>query len=433
MNKLITPPSFINKIVSGCYQLLWCVAPLLIRLYLKRRAKKSPAYLKHWDERFGGQYPNAIKSCIWVHAVSVGETRAAEPLIYELQKCFPNIPVLITQMTPTGRQTAATLFAHAQIRYLPYDKKNYVATFLHAHQPLFGVLMETEIWPNLMIACQQQQIPLFLANARLSEKSLRGYLKIKHLIVPAMRTLTLVCAQTRKDANRLKRMGAPHIEVCGNTKYDIEIPAEAKILADTFKERIGQKRQVVVCASTRKTEEALLLTAWQNRQTDALLVIVPRHPERFDEIFALAEAMGFQTQRRSDHKPVAADTQVWLGDSMGELLAYYLCADVAFVGGTLAPVGGQNILEPLQCGKPTLFGLSTFNFQQICHEALKAQAAIQIESAKQWQEVTEQLLADAQAQTTLVLNAQTFTRSFRGASRKIAQSIRAEGTQTAGK
>ncbi len=429
MNKRIPPPSFIDKILSNGYQRLWRFAPLLIRYYLKHRAKKSPAYLLHWDERFGKQYPNAIKHCIWIHAVSVGETRAAEPLIHELQKQFPETPVLITQMTPTGRQTAGKLFPQAQIRYLPYDKKDYVATFLQTHQPLFGVLMETEIWPNLIIACQQQQIPLFLVNARLSEKSLRGYLKIQSLIVPAMKTLARVCAQTKKDAVRLKRMGAAHIEVCGNTKYDIEMPAQTKILADVFKERAGQKRQIVVCASTRKTEEALLLGAWQNRQTDALLVIVPRHPERFDEIFALSEAMGFQTQRRSDHKAVAPQTQVWLGDSMGEMFAYYLCADVAFVGGSLVPVGGQNILEPMQCGKPTLFGLSTFNFQQICHEALKAQAAIQVESARQWQTVTEQLLADAQAQTTLVLNAQTFTRSFRGASKKIARLIGAELTQ----
>ncbi len=420
MNSAINSHSLYARIFSGFYQLLWICALPFIRYYLKRRALKAPLYLEHWDERFGGAYPQPVTQCIWIHAVSVGETRAAEPLIHELQKHFPDTPLLITQMTPTGRQTAQNLFPQAQIRYLPYDKKSYVTSFFQTHQPIFGVLMETEIWPNLIVACQKNETPLFLANARLSEKSLAGYAKVKSLIVPAMNRLTLTCAQTQDDASRLEQIGAQRIEVCGNTKYDIEVSAQIKNLSLIFKERIGEMRQVVVCASTRKGEEALLLEAWCSRQTKALLIIVPRHPERFKEVFTLSVQMGFQTQLRSEDGLVKPETQVWIGDSMGELSAYYLCADIAFVGGSLVDVGGQNILEPLQCGKPTLFGFSTYNFQQICTEALKAQAAIQINSAQQWATETERLLQDIQARATLASRAGIFTESFKGASKKIS-------------
>lgn len=414
---------FRQIIYSAVYQTLWGIAPIFIRKYLKKRALKAPSYLEHWGERFGEPIGNPVKNPIWIHAVSVGEMRASEPLIKALQELFPQAPLLITQMTPTGRKTASDLFNDAQIRYLPYDKKRYVEAFLREHTPLFGVLMETEIWPNLIHGCDQHHIPLFLANARLSEKSLKGYLKGKPLITPAVTKLSLVCAQTEADAIRLKQLGVQKLAVCGNTKYDIEIPQRAHVLADEFKRKIGG-RSVVVCASTRKDEEALLLAGWQKQAYgQTLLVIVPRHPERFDEIFNLAKQMGFNTQKRSDEQDVLPNTNVWIGDSMGELFSYYLMADIAFVGGSLVDLGGQNILEPLQCAKPTLFGGSMFNFQQISEDALMAKAAIQVHSADEWAEKTVSLLGDTEEKESLTHNAEIFTQSFKGASQKIAQLI----------
>ena len=406
---------------NGLYQLLWALAPAYIRHYLNKRARRAPLYSQNWHERFGGEYSDPVKNCIWVHAVSVGETRAAQPLINALSKEFPHTPLLITQMTPTGRQTAQDLFPDAQIRYLPYDKKSYVEIFLKQHQPVFGVLMETEIWPNLVQACAEQKIPLFLANARLSQKSFDGYKKVRPLVQPALERFTLICAQSKADQNRLQILGAKLIEVCGNTKYDVIMPDAMHELAKTFHQRIGT-RQVVVCASTRKGEEALLLTAWQMYQGDALLVIIPRHPERFDEVYQEARAF-YCTQKRSDGEALHADTQVWIGDSMGELFAYYLCADVVFVGGSLVDTGCQNILEPLQCGKPTLFGFSTFNFQQISEDALSAQAAIQILTPEQWAQKTQHLLSDATECQQLSKQALYFIDCYTGASKKITSLI----------
>ena len=221
------------------YTQLWRIAPPLIRHYLKKRAVKSPAYLYHWGERFGEPFDRPVQRPIWVHAVSVGETRAAQPLVEALRRHFPDAPLLMTQMTPTGRAAAKELFPDAQCRYLPYDKPEWVAQFLKEHRPLFGVLMETEIWPNLMHACADAHVPLFLANARLSEKSQRGYLKIRNLFEPALQTLSGCFAQTAEDAERLHLIGASNVHVCGNTKYDISPPERMRALAAAFRERIG--------------------------------------------------------------------------------------------------------------------------------------------------------------------------------------------------
>ena len=280
------------------YDVLWRFVPVLIRHRLHKRAEKSPAYRENWGERFGKPHPHPVSGAIWIHAVSVGETRAALPLVNELRQCFPGVPLLVTQMTPTGRETAQAVFPDAQCRYLPYDRKAWVRQFLRAHRPLFGVLMETEIWPNLMTACREEGIPLFLANARLSEKSLEGYLKILSLIRPAAVSLSGCLAQTEVDAARLMRIGVRESSVCGNTKYDM-MPSECmNILADKFKKRIGD-RPVAVCGSTRvykgEDEAEKLLAAWRKYRGNALLVIVPRHPEHFQTAFETAERFGAAT------------------------------------------------------------------------------------------------------------------------------------------
>lgn len=409
------------------YQLLWRMAPKIIQRYLRKRAQMAPAYLEHWDERFGQPLPNPVQKPIWIHAVSVGETRAAAPLVAALQQYFPDAPLLLTQMTPTGRATAQQLYPTAQCRYLPYDRKDYVAQFLQEHQPIMGILMETELWPNLMHACHQSQIPLFLANARLSEKSLQGYLKAASLFSPVMANLTAVCAQTQADAERLQSLGAKVIEVCGNSKYDIEPPQVAIELAREFKQKIGS-RLVLLCGSTRVDKQGvdeaqLLLQAWSKQSTDVLLVIVPRHPERFDAVFEAAQALGLQVQKRSDGQDVRPETQVWIGDSMGELFAYYQCADVVFVGGSLVDTGCQNVIEPIACGKPTVFGFSTYNFEQACSAALEAGVAIQVQTPAQWLDVVTDLLQDDANRCHMQQHAQQFIQHHQGASERMAQTI----------
>ena len=385
--------------IRRLYATLWHLAPFLIRRHLRRRALKSPAYLEHWDERFGQAYPNPVQRPIWIHAVSVGETRAAEPLVQALRRHFPDSPFLITQMTPTGRATAQSLFLDAQCRYLPYDKSEWVARFLAEHRPICGILMETEIWPNLMHGCQEAGIPLFLANARLSEKSQRGYLKIRKLVEPAMQSLSGCFAQTAADL---------------------------RPLAAAFKERIGA-RAVVVCASTRVykgTDEAeLLLKAWQGYRGNALLVIVPRHPENFQTAYDTAKSLGYTVQKRSDGQPVSPDTQVWIGDSMGELAAYYLSADIAFVGGSLVDAGCQNIIEPIACRVPTLFGYSNYNFAQACKGAVEAKAAVRVETAEAWYRTTRQYLDDETLRQQLISHTEQFISQHQGASAKIAKAI----------
>ena len=412
--------------IQWFYNRFWQLAPPLIRRYLRKRAQKSPTYLEHWDERFGQPYSHAVQHPLWIHAVSVGETRAAEPLIRELRKYFPDAPLLLTQMTPTGRAAAEQLYPDAQCRYLPYDRPEYVARFLQEHQPLMGVLMETEIWPNLIHGCVEHQVPLFLANARLSEKSQRGYLRIRALVAPALAQLSGCYAQTAADAERLHLIGASNVHVCGNTKYDITPPAEMAGCAQAFKHRIGS-RPVVVCASTREKdgvdEAALLLQAWKRYHGDALLVIVPRHPERFQTAYDMARQYGFSVQKRSDNEPVSTDTQIWIGDSMGELFGYYLAADVAFVGGSLVETGCQNVIEPIACGVPTLFGPSVYNFKAACEGAVEAGAAKQVFSADEWYDIVAGWLADPNLRQPYADQTQKFVKQHRGASQRMAEKM----------
>lgn len=408
------------------YSQLWYVAPFFIRRYLQKRAAAAPAYLEHWGERFGGVQVNPVRQPLWVHAVSVGETHAAQPLIRELRRYFPDAPLLLTQMTPTGRAAAEALYPDAQCRYIPYDKPEWIRQFLQEHRPRFGILMETEIWPNLMHGCAEAGVPLFLANARLSEKSQNGYLKIRRLVEPAMQTLRGCYAQTAADAERLHLIGASNVHVCGNTKYDITPSEAAHRLAAVFRQRIGG-RQTVVCASTREhkgcDEAELLLEAWQGRGGGALLVIVPRHPERFQTAYDTAVRLGFKTQKRSDNAAVAADTQVWIGDSMGELMAYYLAADAAFVGGSLVDTGCQNLIEPVACGVPTLFGPSTYNFADAAKGAVAAGAAKQVFSAQEWQHTVARWLAHPEERGQYAACAEAFVKKHRGASSRMAERI----------
>ena len=423
----------LNMLLPALYNALWRIAPPLVRRYLRKRARKNPAYLEHWGERFGAPHPNPVQQPIWIHAVSVGETRAAQPLIAELRHRFPNAPLLLTQMTPTGRATATQLYPQAQCRYLPYDRRDWVAQFLREHRPQFGVLMETELWANLISGCFNQRIPLFLANARLSEKSQRSYQKLASLIRPALQQLSAICAQTPADAQRLQQLGAPAPIVCGNTKYDIPIPPLSSELAAQFRQKIGNRR-VFLAASLREKdgqdEAELIMNAWQPH-TDTLLVLIPRHPERFQAAYHLAQQRGFKTQKRSDNAPVRLDIQVWIGDSMGEMYAYFQAADIVFIGGSLVNTGCQNIIEPLQCGKPVLFGPSIYNFQAACQEALAAGVAQQIHSAAELVQTVTQQLMQPEIHAQQAAKAAVYLAQHRGASQRIADVIEQHLKQTA--
>ncbi|MGL6069897.1 lipid IV(A) 3-deoxy-D-manno-octulosonic acid transferase [Craterilacuibacter sp.] len=406
------------------YSWLWIGLAPLIKRYLRRRGKQSPAYLEHWDERFAENLSVVQQAPIWIHAVSVGETRAALPLVQALRQTWPRVPLLLTQMTPTGRATALELYPDAEVRYLPYDSKEGIQRFLDTYQPRLGILMETEIWPNLIHGCYERSIPLFLANARLSEKSLKGYLRIAGLIRPALAQLRGIAAQTREDAQRLEQLGAQAVCVCGNTKFDFTPPDEKLALGAEFRLRIGA-RQVVVCGSTRDGEESLILEAWAKRKPDdTLLVIVPRHPERFDMVYASAQALGFRVQRRSEGDVVDQATQIWLGDSMGELFAYYALAELAFVGGSLLPLGGQNLIEPASIGVPVLFGPSMFNFAEASDQALACGAALQLVDADEFVSVATALLKNTSQRAAMRDAALAFTRTHQGASQRIINYIR---------
>ena len=409
------------------YNALWYAVAPLLRLYLRRRARLSPAYAEHWAERFGEPYPQPVQNALWIHAVSVGETRAAQPLIAALQARFPDAPLLLTQSTPTGRATAQALYPQAQCRYLPYDRADWVRRFVAEHRPRYGVLMETEIWPNLIHACTSADVPLFLANGRLSERSQRGYARIGALVRPALRGLRGCFAQTEADARRLREIGAENVQVLGNTKYDIVPPAAAQDLAAQFRALIGQ-RQVWVAGSTRQHSDAdethMILQAWQQHGSpQALLIIVPRHPERFDTAVQTAQDLGLRVQRRSSGEAVHANTQVWVGDSMGEMFAYYQVADVVFVGGSLVDTGCQNIIEPMSCGKAVLFGTSTYNFQAVCADALAAGAAAQIASADELVRTVNAWLAHPEQCADKREKARNFVAQHQGASERIATAI----------
>ena len=413
--------------LSWFYQILWQIAPPVIRYYLRRRAQKNPAYAEHWAERFGQPHPSPVTGAVWLHTVSVGETRAAQPLIAALRRRFPDAPLLITQMTPTGRATAQALYPDAQCRYLPYDRRDWVTQFLREHRPLFGVVMETELWANLLNEAHRQKIPMFVANARLSEKSARGYRRIDALIRPALQTLAGCLAQTEEDAERLRQLGAANVSVCGNSKYDIAPPEDKIELAAQWRRHLGRRR-VFVAASTREkdgTDEAHeIVRAWrQHGCADDLLVLVPRHPERFGAAAEYAQSLGLTVQKRSSGEVVAPSTQVWVGDSMGEMFAYYALADAVFVGGSLVDTGCQNIIEPMSCGKPVLFGPSVYNFQAACTGALAFGAARQIASADELVQTVYRWWQNPEEATALAQRAVQFVAQHKGASERMAQRI----------
>jgi 3-deoxy-D-manno-octulosonic-acid transferase len=412
------------------YSLLFYLAQPLIWMRLVWRSRKQPEYLHHLGERYG-VYPPATKGpLLWLHAVSVGETRAAEPLIKALLDTYPEYALLLTHMTPTGRATGAELIAKYGARltqaYLPYDLPDACARFLDHFRPRLGLLMETELWPNLIAACAQRNVPLALINARLSPRSQRGYLRFSPLIRPALAALKAVAAQTPGDAERLRSIGAQRVSILGNIKFDVTPSSEKLHLGASWRPAIG-KRAIWLAASTREGEETLILDAFARlagARPDLLLLLVPRHPQRFSEVAALVEQRGLALCRRSSGDLPSPETQVWLGDSMGEMPAYFAAADLALIGGTLLPFGGQNLIEAAACGCPVLVGPHSFNFAQATEDAIACGAALRIADADDAARTVNRLLAEGEALQSMRDAAATFSQAHRGATARTIALIR---------
>ena len=399
--------------------LLHVLVPLaLVRLVW--RSRRQPAYLHHIPERFGRYSSTVAAPVIWLHAVSVGETRAAEPLVKALRERWPDHHMLLTHMTPTGRATSEQVFGDAVSRcYLPYDLPWAVARFLSHFRPRLGMLLETELWPNLVHACHARSIPLYLVNARLSERSAHGYARFAALTRTTLQELAGVAAQTDADAQRLAALGASEVAVCGNIKFDRSPRPQDLELGERFRSWFGA-RPVLLAASTREGEEEKLLAAVDLAAYPELLtVIVPRHPQRFDTVARLLAGRGVAYQRRSSEPQVAAGTAVVLGDSMGELYAYYAACDLAFVGGSLLPLGGQNLLEACAVGKPALVGPYTFNFEEATRLAVDAGAALQVPDEQGLGKALAELLADGERRSRMGHAGLALMRQHQGAGRRI--------------
>jgi len=394
-------------------------------LRLQWRSRKEPGYGRHIAERFGHYAFAPSRPIIWLHAVSVGETRAAIPLVNALKARYPNHQLLITHMTPTGRATSETLFGDTVLRcYLPYDAPFAMGRFLTHFRPTLGLLMETELWPNLIDACRTNNIPLWLVNARLSQKSASRYARVKTLTAECLAKLTGICAQTPADAERLTQLGANSVAICGNMKFDVKPPEPMLQLGSALRLRFGEMRPIFLAASTREGEEILILDAIEKMSVPNMLtVIVPRHPQRFDEVAALIQKRGLMLQRRSTDAPVNATTQVVLGDSMGEMFAYYAACDVAFIGGSLLPLGGQNLIEACAVGKPVLIGPHTFNFTEATEQAIAYGAAYRVEDPQALADAATRLLNNSIAREEMGQKGLLFTRSHQGAVERILNTI----------
>lgn len=351
---------------------------ILIRLWWQGR--KAPALRQDWKHRLGC-VPSIPGPVIWVHAVSVGETIAAGPMVRRLLARNLGATILMTAMTDTGLAQARKMFGNrVTYAYAPYDTPGAIRRFLRRVNPRILVIMETEIWPNMISQCRRKNVPVFLINARLSERSARGYERVRGLAAPIMKSITWVAAQAEPDAERFRRIGvaASHVEVTGSVKFDVDIPEDVRLASEGFRTTLGP-RAVWIAGSTHTGEDEQLLQAHRSvlaAHPEALLIIVPRHPERFDTVAGMAQELGFQVARRSQSQS-AEGAQVYLADTMGELMMLYGASDLAFVGGSLIERGGHNPLEPAAWGIPVFSGPHVFNFETI-YERLLADDGVQL-------------------------------------------------------
>lgn len=371
------------------YTLVMYFALPILLLRLGVRGLRYGDYHRRWHERFGFFRAPGFRGSLWLHAVSLGEVNAAEPLIRAMMQRYPQRPMVVTTGTPTGSDRVRQLFGKEVFHvYLPFDLPLSVHRFLRRIRPCLGVIVETEIWPNLYHACHDRHIPLIIANARLSRRSLRGYVPVQVLLKSALGCVTHVAAQSRLDAARYRLLGArgTHVNVVGNLKFDMPVEAGLATKGAELRAAWGARRPVWIAASTHESEEQEVLQAHLavlKHLPDALLLLAPRHPERFLSVEQMVKSQGFRfAGRKADGLPEAS-TQCFLIDAMGELLPFYAATDVAFVGGSLVRIGGHNVLEPAALAKPVLVGPNTFNFEGITETLIKRGAALRVHSAEE--------------------------------------------------
>ncbi|HTP45892.1 MAG TPA: lipid IV(A) 3-deoxy-D-manno-octulosonic acid transferase [Casimicrobiaceae bacterium] len=414
------------SLARSLYTLLGCAVLPWLPLRLWWRGRREPGYRMHIGERFGRYALRDVPASgpvFWVHAVSVGETRAAAPLVQRLRGAHCGATIVMTHMTATGREAGQALFGGEVTQvWLPYDLPFAVRAFYRRFKPLAGFLLETELWPNLIAEGRSCGVALYLINARLSQRSASRYARFTAITRPMLGALAGVAAQSEADAGRLSALGAPTPLVTGNLKFDVTVPHDTAQRAAALRLRLGAGRRIWVAGSTREGEEALILDALARRPlaSDTLLVIVPRHPQRFAAVAELLQARSIPFIRRSDADRTASpDVAVVLGDSMGEMPAYYAAADLAFVGGSLLPLGGQNFIEALAVGTPVLIGPHTFNFADASAGATEAGAARRVADARALIEAVASLLADDAVRAAMGRAARDFHARHAGATDRL--------------
>ncbi|NOT84930.1 MAG: 3-deoxy-D-manno-octulosonic acid transferase [Methylococcaceae bacterium] len=407
------------------YSLLFYGLLPFILLRLGWRGIKAPAYRLRWRERLGFYPQSPLKDVIWIHAVSVGEAEAVFPLLKQLQQAHPSQHFLVTTTTPTGSARVTAVMGDSVSHvYLPYDTFGAVRRFFTHFQPKVAIILETEIWPNLFAACGQRHIPLVIINACLSEKSARGYQKIPYLVQSTLANITLIAAQTEADAQRFLAIGATakQIQVYGNIKFDSPPQDGAIAEGRQLRKQIFSERFVWIIASTHQEEEAYFLALYAQCKViapDLLLLIVPRHPERFHEVQQLCLKSALKVVMRTAATSCDSATDVYIADTLGELKMLYAAADIAFVGGSLVPIGGHNVIEPAAVNVPIMFGPYMDNVRLIADGLLKANAAVQCADIPALLSSFKHLYVDAAYRQTLAQNAQHFVKQNQGAITRI--------------
>ncbi|HXD38028.1 MAG TPA: lipid IV(A) 3-deoxy-D-manno-octulosonic acid transferase [Rhodanobacter sp.] len=407
---------------------MFLVTPLMV-LRLLARGFRSRPYQRRWRERFGFFDAPGFTGSLWIHAVSVGEVNAAEPLIKALQRHYPNAPLVITTVTPTGAARVQQLFGSKVFHvYLPYDLPFAVRRFMKRIRPRLALIVETEIWPNLYFACRRRGIPLMIVNARLSARSMRGYKPLRSLAASALRCANLIAAQSRTDAARYRLLGADpqKVLVSGNMKFDMPIPEGAVATGAAMRAHWGPRRPVWMAASTHEGEELAALEAHLKvlrRLPDALLLLAPRHPERFRVVEHTVRSLGFKVATRSVDGVPSGAHQVCVIDAMGQLMPFFASSDVAFVGGSLVPIGGHNVLEPAALSVPVLVGPHTFNFEEITRSLIEQGGAERVPDADQLGPEVLRLLLDGAHRERMGEAAQQVFERERGAVQRVMRLV----------
>ena len=382
------------------YSIVIVLSIPFVLLYFALRGLRDRAYLRRWGERFGFIPGSARQGGIWVHAASVGEFNAANPLIRSLLETYPELPLMVTTLTPTGSERVKRVLGEqVSHSYIPIDMPGVVSRFLCHLQPCLIIVMETEIWPNLYLQADRLKVPLLMANARLSKRSVRHFQHLPGFVGHILQSVTWIGAQSTGDAERLTLCGADQQRTVttGNLKFDLDIPATLEKNAAALRSHWSHHRQVLVAGSTHEADELVVLPAFiqlLEKLPDALLILVPRHPERFTRSAQLARDAGLKTELRSEGEICSEQAQCFIIDSIGELLSYYACADVAFVGGSMGEVGGHNALEPAALGKPVLLGPNMDNARDIASKLLQCGAALQVASQEEFRQAAEKILTD---------------------------------------